>query len=35
MANSLDVAARLADGRPAVDELAEYVLACHRLGYQH
>lgn len=35
MANPFDVASRLAEGRPAVDDVAEYVAACHRLGYQH
>ncbi|TQR82728.1 hypothetical protein D8S82_30765, partial [Mycobacterium hodleri] len=35
MANPFDVAARLADGRPAVDDVEEYVAACRRLGYQH
>ncbi len=35
MAGNFDVAARLADGVPAVDNLQLYVSACHRLGYQH
>jgi len=35
VANPFDVAARLADGRPAVDDVEEYVAACRRLGYQH
>ncbi|OPX09511.1 hypothetical protein [Mycobacterium sp. AT1] len=35
MANQFDVAARLADGRPAVGDVEEYVAACRRLGYQH
>ena len=33
--NSLDVAARLAEGRPAVDNIGDYVWACHLLGYQN
>ncbi len=35
VSNPYDVAARLAEGRPAVDEVEEYVAACRRLGYQH
>src|SRR6476620_3495908 len=35
MAEPLDVAARLADGRPAVDTIGEYVWACHLVGYQN
>jgi hypothetical protein len=35
MANRFDVAARLAEGRPAVEHTQAYVLACHLLGYQH
>ena len=35
VANPYDVAARLAEGRPAVDDVEEYVAACRRLGYQH
>lgn len=35
MAESLDVAARLTEGRPAVDNIGEYVWACHLLGYQN
>ncbi|MDX1888359.1 hypothetical protein [Mycolicibacterium sp. 050158] len=35
MAERFDVAARLAEGRPAVDDVTECVAACHRLGYQH
>lgn len=35
MASPFDVAGRLADGRPAVDDVEEYVAACRRLGYQH
>ncbi|HEV7854176.1 MAG TPA: hypothetical protein VGP27_22880, partial [Mycobacterium sp.] len=35
MAEPLDVAARLAEGRPAVDNIGEYVWACHLLGYQN
>ncbi len=30
-----DVAARLAEGRPAVDHTQNYVAACHAIGYQH
>ncbi|MDH6197026.1 uncharacterized protein YukE [Mycobacterium frederiksbergense] len=30
-----DVAGRLAQGQPAVDNVAEYVWACRLLGYQH
>jgi uncharacterized protein YukE len=33
MAEKFDVAARLAEGRPAVDNLQTYVWACHQLGY--
>ena len=35
MADTLDVAARLAEGRPAVDTIGDYVWACHLLGYQN
>ena len=35
MAEPLDVAARLAEGRPAVDNIGEYVWACHLVGYQN
>ncbi|MGH3677768.1 MAG: hypothetical protein ACRDU5_18940, partial [Mycobacterium sp.] len=35
MAEPLDVAARLAEGRPAVANTQEYVWACHLLGYQN
>jgi hypothetical protein len=35
MTDRLDVAARLADGRPAVEHTQAYVQACHQLGYQH
>ena len=35
VADSLDVPARLADGRPAVDIIGEYVWACHLVGYQN
>jgi hypothetical protein len=35
MAETLDVAARLAEGRPAVDNIGDYVWACHLLGYQN
>jgi hypothetical protein len=33
MAEKFDVATRLAEGRPAVDNIQTYVLACHVLGY--
>ena len=33
MAEKLDVASRLAEGRAAVDNIQTYVLACHVLGY--
>jgi hypothetical protein len=35
MTDWLDVAARLAEGRPAVEHTRTYVRACHVLGYQH
>ena len=35
MATRFDVAARLAEGRPAVEHTQTYVQACHALGYQH
>lgn len=35
MADRFDVAARLAEGRPAVEHTQTYVQACHVLGYQH
>lgn len=35
MADPLDVDARLAEGRPAVDNIGDYVWACHLLGYQN
>ena len=35
MANRLDVAARLDEGRPAVEHTQSYVWACHALGYQN
>ena len=35
VAQSWDVAARLAEGHTAVDDVTCYVTACHRLGYQH
>src|ERR1700754_1136120 len=35
MAEALDVAARLAEGRPAIDNIGDYVWACHLLGYQN
>ena len=35
MADRLDVADRLAEGRPAVEHTETYVRACHVLGYQH
>jgi hypothetical protein len=34
MADRFDVAARLAEGRPAVEHTQTYVDACHQLGYQ-
>jgi len=35
VADSLDVPARLGDGRSAVDIIGEYVWACHLVGYQN
>jgi hypothetical protein len=35
VAEPLDVAARLAEARPAVETIGEYVWACHLLGYQN
>ena len=35
MAETLDVGGRLAEGRPAVDNVGDYVWACHLLGYQN
>jgi hypothetical protein len=35
VADRLDVAERLAEGRPAVEHSQSYVQACHVLGYQH
>ncbi|MGV0813497.1 hypothetical protein ABQF34_16160 [Mycolicibacterium boenickei] len=35
MAASVDVAARLDEGQAAVDTIAEYVWACHLLGFTH
>ncbi|MEB4208254.1 hypothetical protein [Mycobacterium sp. 94-17] len=35
MADRLDVAARLAEGRAAVESTQTYVRACHALGYQN
>jgi hypothetical protein len=35
MAEPLDVTTRLAEGRPAVDTIGDYVWACHLLGYQN
>jgi hypothetical protein len=35
MADRFDVAARLAEGRPAVEHTQTYVEACHLLGYRH
>jgi len=35
VADRLDVAERLAEGRPAVEHTQSYVRACHALGYQH
>src|SRR6201999_309635 len=34
MSDRFDVAARLAEGRPAVERTQTYVDACHQLGYQ-
>ncbi|MGA8546917.1 MAG: hypothetical protein WB785_16875, partial [Mycobacterium sp.] len=35
MIDRFDVAARLAEGQPAVEHTQTYVQACHLLGYQH
>lgn len=35
MANRLDVAERLAEGRPALERTETYVRACQQLGYHH
>jgi hypothetical protein len=35
MSDRFDVAARLAEGQPAVQHTQTYVQACHALGYQH
>src|SRR5829696_7328220 len=35
MAEPLDIDSRLAQGRPAVDNVGDYVWACHLLGYQN
>ncbi len=35
MADRLDVAERLAEGRPGVEHTQAYVRACHALGYDH
>ncbi|GAT12518.1 hypothetical protein H7I77_07885 [Mycolicibacterium novocastrense] len=35
MSETLDAAARLADGVPGVGDVAQYVLACQSLGYRH
>lgn len=35
MADRLDVAERLAEGRPAVEHTQRYVRACQMLGYEH
>lgn len=35
MAESVDAAARLADGMPGVADIEQYVLACQCLGYRH
>ncbi len=35
VAEKFDVASRLAEGRPAVENVQNYVWACHLLGYQH
>ena len=32
---TLDVASRLAAGRPSIANTATYVTACHAVGYQH
>ena len=32
---TVDVAARLAAGRPSVSNTQAYVSACHAVGYQH
>ena len=34
MAETFDAASRLAEGRPAADDIQNYVWACHLLGYQ-
>jgi uncharacterized protein YukE len=34
MAEKFDAASRLAEGRPSVDNVQNYVWACHLLGYQ-
>lgn len=34
MSDGFDIAARLAEGRPAVERTQTYVDACHQLGYQ-
>ncbi|RAU89707.1 hypothetical protein DQP58_25935, partial [Mycobacterium colombiense] len=35
MADRLDVAARLAEGRESVEHTQAYVQACHALGYEN
>ena len=35
MADKFDVSSRLAEGRPAVDNVQNYVWACQLLGYQN
>ena len=35
MAEKLDAISRLAEGRPSVDIVQNYVSACHQLGYQN
>jgi uncharacterized protein YukE len=35
VAEKFDVASRLAEGHPAVDNIQNYVWACHALGYQN
>jgi len=35
MANAFDVAGRLAEGSPTVEDIGEYVAAAQRLGYEH
>ena len=35
MVEKYSVPSRLAEGRPAVEAVQNYVWACHLLGYQH